>query len=121
MRMAMAWRAPLSAAMADSRSSSGSDSTLISATPTSMAKASSAAVLPTPEKMIRSGGAPAARARRISPSETVSAPAPRANRVLSTDRLELALTAKAISGAPDPTPRKASRSTVKCRSRVALE
>ncbi len=37
------------------RSSSGSDSTLISATPASSAKATSAAVLPTPEKTIRAG------------------------------------------------------------------
>ena len=73
--------------------SSGSDSTLISATPVSSAKAISASVLPTPEKTMRSGGTPAASARRISPSETMSAPAPSSARVRSTARLELAFTA----------------------------
>jgi len=90
----------LSAATAISRSSSAEDSTLIWRTPMSMAKASSASVLPTPEKMMRSPGTPAARARRISPSDTVSAPQPSFASVASTDRLELALTAKAIRASP---------------------
>ena len=42
--------------MADSRSSSGSDSTLISATPASTREGQLCAVLPTPEKTIRPGG-----------------------------------------------------------------
>lgn len=58
-------------------------------------------VLPTPEKMIRSAGTPAARVRLISPSDTVSAPQPSLARVASTDRLELALTAKAINASPN--------------------
>ena len=54
-----------------------SDSTLTQRMPSSTASASSRAVLPMPENMILSGGMPAARARRSSPSETTSAPAPR--------------------------------------------
>ena len=67
---------PLPAAIEDSSSSSGSDSTLTQRMPSSTASASSRAVLPTPENMILSGGMPAARARFSSPSETTSAPAP---------------------------------------------
>ena len=52
-----------------------------------------ARVLPTPEKTIRCGGTPAARARRNSPSETTSAPAPRPAKRRRTARFELALTA----------------------------
>ena len=52
-----------------------------------------ARVLPTPEKTMCSGGMPAARARRNSPSETTSAPAPKTPRVRITAMLELALTA----------------------------
>ena len=57
-RIAMVARTPLSAAIRARRSISGSDSTLISLTPTSSANASSAAVLPTPEKTMRSGRNP---------------------------------------------------------------
>ena len=67
---------PFAAAIADSSSSSGSDSTLKQRMPASSASAISRAVLPTPENMILSGGMPAARARCSSPSETTSAPAP---------------------------------------------
>ena len=66
---------------------------LISLTPVFSANSISGSSLPTPEKMIRSGGMPAARARLISPSDTVSAPAPRSPSTFSTERLELALTA----------------------------
>ena len=45
---------------------------------------------------MRSAGIPAFSARRISPSDTVSAPQPSRAKVASTDRLELAFTAKAI-------------------------
>ena len=99
-RMAISGAAPFAAATAISRSSSTALSTLIWRTPTSMAKASSASVLPTPEKTIRSPGTPAFSARRISPSDTVSAPQPSRARVASTDRFELAFTAKAISASP---------------------
>ncbi len=99
-RIATTARTPFCRAISASSPISGSDSRLISATPTSRAKASSRAVLPTPEKTMRSAGMPAARARRISPSETVSAPAPTRPRVRSTETLELAFTAKAISGSP---------------------
>ena len=91
--MVILGRASSSWAISDRVSISGSDSTLISATPISTAKASSRRVLPTPEKTMRSGGTPAASARRISPSDTVSAPAPSLARVLSTEMLELAFTA----------------------------
>ena len=53
----------------------------------------SARVLPTPEKMIFSPGTPAARARRNSPSETTSMPAPSRASVVSTAWLELAFIA----------------------------
>jgi hypothetical protein len=86
-------RRPSSPATWATSFSSGSDSTLISDTPAFRAKAISPRVLPTPEKTIRSPGIPAARARRISPSDTVSAPAPRLPRVRSTETLLLALTA----------------------------
>jgi len=61
--------------------------------PGSRAKAISAAVLPTPEKTQRAAGTPAARARRSSPSETTSAPAPRSPSVRTTARFELAFSA----------------------------
>ena len=53
----------------------------------------SARVLPTPEKTIRSPGTPAARARRYSPSETTSMPAPSEAISRTTARLELAFIA----------------------------
>jgi hypothetical protein len=52
--------------------------------------------LPTPAKITLSAGVPAARARRSSPSETTSMPAPSRARVASTAWLEFALTAKQI-------------------------
>ena len=55
------------------------------------AAAISAAVLPTPEKTMRWPGTPRAMARRNSPSETTSMPAPRSAKVLTTAWLELAL------------------------------
>ncbi len=117
-RMAMAGRAPLSEAIWAIRPSSAVDSTLICPTPYSMAKASSRAVLPTPEKITFEAGTPAFRARRISPSETVSAPAPSAAKVARTERLEFAFTAKATSTSRGS---NASRNTWKCRFRVAVE
>ena len=86
-------RGPCSAAMRESSSSSGSDSTLKQWMPASSAKASSRAVLPTPEKTIFSGGMPAASARRSSPSETTSAPAPSRASVAITAWLEFAFSA----------------------------
>ena len=50
---------PFDAAIDDSNSSSGSDSTLMQRIPSSTASASSAAVLPIPENMILSAGMPA--------------------------------------------------------------
>ena len=63
-------RAPLAAAIDDSNSSSGSDSTLTQRMPSSTARPSSRAVLPMPENMILSAGTPAAArasARRPTP------------------------------------------------------
>jgi hypothetical protein len=65
--------------------------------PASSAATISAAVLPTPEKTIISGAIPAASARRISPTETTSAPMPCRPSTLSTARLGFDFTAKAIS------------------------
>jgi hypothetical protein len=53
----------------------------------------SSRVLPTPEKTMRSPGTPAARARRYSPSDTTSAPAPRRASTRMTARLEFAFSA----------------------------
>ena len=62
--------APFDAAMDDSSSSSGSDSTLTQRIPSSTASASSRApVLPMPENTILSAGMPAARARLSSPPD----------------------------------------------------
>ena len=83
---------PSAAATALSSSSSGTDSTLIWRTPWPSAKRSSAAVLPMPEKTMRSPGMPAASARRNSPSETTSAPAPSRANVAITARFEFAFT-----------------------------
>ena len=84
---------PLAAATSERASSSGSDSTLKQRMPSSIPSAISARVLPTPEKMILSAGTPAARARRSSPSETTSMPAPSRASVVSTAWLELAFIA----------------------------
>jgi hypothetical protein len=56
--------------------SSGSLSTLNCRMPPSSASRISSAVLPTPENTIRSPGTPAAFARRYSPPDTTSMPAP---------------------------------------------
>ena len=92
-RMAMATVAPFDDAISEMRSSSGSDSTLKQRMPVSMASAISRAVLATPEKTILSGVAPAASARRSSPSETTSSPAPSWTKVRITDWLEFAFMA----------------------------
>ena len=52
--------------------------------------------LPHPAEDDALGLNPAARARAISPEDTISAPAPRSRRMRSTARLLLALTAKQI-------------------------
>ena len=75
---------PRAAAMAEIASSSGSDSTLKQRMFSSSARLISRAVLPTPEKVMRLPGTPAARARRSSPSETMSMPAPSRASVRST-------------------------------------
>ena len=67
---------PSAVATSESAASSGSDSTLNWRMPWRRASSISALVLPTPEKTMRSPGTPAARARRYSPSETTSMPAP---------------------------------------------
>jgi len=74
--------------------------------------------LPTPEKTIRRAGIPAASARRSSPPDTTSAPAPMAPRVRITARFPLALTAKQIRAS---SPLTASWKTRKWRSSVAEE
>ena len=84
---------PIDAATRLSSSSSDSDSTLIWAMPASSAAASSSRVLPTPANRILSAGTPAAIERRISPSDTTSAPAPARARVAITARLAFAFTA----------------------------
>ena len=61
--------------------------------PASSAARISSRVLPTPENTIRSAGMPPASARRISPSDTTSAPAPSFASVRMTARLELAFSA----------------------------
>jgi hypothetical protein len=75
---------PFDTAVSDRASSSGSDSTLKHRIPLSRASAISSRVFATPENTIRSPGTPAARARRSSPPDTMSIPAPRPARVLST-------------------------------------
>src|ERR1700760_999543 len=83
---------PFADAIDDSSSSSGSDPTLMQRMPSSIASASSAAVLPSPENMILFEGMPAARARFNSPPETTSAPAPSLASVRNTDWLEFDFT-----------------------------
>ena len=84
-------RAP-AAATSLSALSSGSDSTLKAKMPASSATAISACVLPTPENTICSGAILTASARRSSPSDTMSMPAPSRPSVASTPRFEFALT-----------------------------
>ncbi len=86
-------RRPFAAATSLRRASSGSDSTLKQRIPASSPAAISRAVLPTPEKTIRFVGTFAASARRSSPSETTSMPAPSRASVAITAWFELALSA----------------------------
>ena len=86
-------RPPAAAAIAASRSSSRNDSTLKQPTPASSAAAISASRLPTPEKTMRSAGTCTARTRSISPTDTMSNPAPSRASTSMTARFEFALTA----------------------------
>src|SRR3989442_15555158 len=61
-------------------SSSAEDSMFRNPTPARIASSSSGAVFPTPENTIELASNPAASARRSSPTETMSAPAPSALR-----------------------------------------
>ena len=61
--------------------------------PTVSARRISSVCLPTPEKTTRAGSPPAAKTRSNSPADTISKPAPKRAKTLSTPRLELALTA----------------------------
>ena len=63
---------------------SGSLSTLNCRIPPFIAKLISSRVLPTPENTIRSLGMPAALARKYSPPDTTSIPAPKLPRIFST-------------------------------------
>ena len=90
--MAIRAVAPRAAATSLNAMSSASDSTLKAKMPASSANAISSRVLPTPENTISSGGTLTASARRNSPSDTTSMPAPSRASVASTPRLELALT-----------------------------
>ena len=92
-RIDTAARWPMRLATSDSSSSSGSDSTLKQAMPSRSASAISRAVLPTPENTILRAGTPAASARRSSPSETTSMPAPSSAMVRMTAWLEFAFMA----------------------------
>ena len=72
--------------------------------------------------MILSAGTPAARARRNSPSETTSMPAPSLARVADTAWLELAFTAKQISASwPGEGLRPAPCSAAQRRRGIAIE
>ncbi len=73
-------------------SSSAGDSTFRNPTPARIASSSSDAVFPTPENTIEFASNPAARARRSSPTDTMSAPAPSAFKTLRTPMLPLAFT-----------------------------
>src|SRR5438445_1677537 len=75
-RSATGARTPVSRATSSSARSSLSDSTLNMRTSALSASRSSSRVLPTPEKMILPGGKPARSARKSSPPDTMSAPAP---------------------------------------------
>jgi hypothetical protein len=96
-RSATGARFPLDLAISASANSSGSDSMLNWPMLESIANAISALVLPTPENTILRGATPTASARRISPSDTVSAPAPSSANVRTTARFGLAFRAKATS------------------------
>ena len=84
---------PASPATAEIRSSSASDSALSWRMPERSARAISSRVLPTPENTIRCAGIPAASARRNSPAETTSAPAPSFANAAMTAWFELAFKA----------------------------
>ncbi|GJE55578.1 hypothetical protein EKPJFOCH_2072 [Methylobacterium thuringiense] len=100
---------PTDTATSDNASSSGSLSTLKQKMPARKAAAISSRVLPTPENTILSAGTPAANARRSSPSETMSMPAPSRARVASTAWFEFAFTAKQVRAS---SPANASENTV---------
>ena len=82
--MAIGATAPRLEAARESASSSGSNSMLKQKIFSVSPRFISASVLPTPEKMIRSPGTPAASARLSSPSLTTSMPAPSLAIVAST-------------------------------------
>ena len=74
-------RRPRPAAMAASRRSSPTDSTVTTRTPASTAAASSSSRLPGPVTTMRSAAMPARTACRSSPAEATSAPSPSAGEV----------------------------------------
>ena len=88
--------------------SSGSLSTLKQKMPALSAAAISSRVLPTPENTIFRAATPARSARSISPSETMSMPAPLRASVASTAWLEFAFIAKHTSAS---SPANASANT----------
>ena len=91
--MATGATAPWLEAARDSASSSASNSTLKQKIFSFSPSFISASVLPTPEKMMRFPGTPAAKARLNSPSLTMSMPAPSFASVVSTAWFELAFIA----------------------------
>ena len=110
---------PMARAVSARATPSGSCSILNWPMPSFRPCASSARVLPTPEKTMSFAGTPAASARAISPPLTTSAPYPSRESTLSTARLGFDLMAKAIclfGMAASP-----SRNTRACRSNVARE
>jgi hypothetical protein len=117
-RMAMGAVAPREAATSLSARISGSLSRLNCRTPPISAARISPRVLPTPEKTILSPDTPAASARRYSPSDTTSMPAPASPRSRRTATLDSALTAKQTRCG---IPVRASSKRLRCRSRVAEE
>jgi hypothetical protein len=109
---------PSSTATRESRASSGSLSTLNCRMPPSSASRISSAVFPTPENTIRSPGTPAAFARRYSPPDTTSIPAPSDAISAITAWFEFDFMAKQIRCGPQAS---ASSNSRKCRVRVAAE
>jgi hypothetical protein len=109
---------PREVATSDSARISGSLSRLSCRTPPRSAVRISPRVLPTPEKTIRSPGTPAATARRYSPSDTTSMPAPACPRSFRTATLDSALTAKQTRWGRGLS---ASSKSDRCRRSVAEE
>ena len=91
-RKAMRAARPTWRAHSEIRSASGSDSTVKMKIFSSSAYSISSRVLPTPAKTMRFALAPALSARKSSPPETMSKPAPRSASVWMTAALEFALT-----------------------------